>query len=103
VAKSETSESPNPVVSLAKQGISIHSLTSFKLSIDCWIIDIGASNHMNGSLQVLSAYKPCDQGLSISMVDGTIAMAQGKGTVNVGGLKLQLVLFVPNLSSTCCQ
>ena len=75
IAKSETSESPNPAVSLAKQGIPIHSLISFIFPIDCWIIDIGASDHMIGSLKVLSAYGPCDQGLLILMANGTIAMA----------------------------
>ena len=35
MAKLETSESPNTVVSFAKQGILILSLISFKFPIDC--------------------------------------------------------------------
>ena len=75
MTKFETNEAPNPVVSLAKQGIPRHSLISFKFPIDCCIIDTGASDHMTGSLKVLSTYEPCDQDFPISMVDGTTSMA----------------------------
>lgn len=52
---------------------------------------------MTGSLKVLLAYKPCSQGLTISMADGTTIIAQGKGITSVAGLKLKSVLYVSNL------
>jgi len=84
-------------VSLAKQGIPRRSLISFKFPMDCWLIDTGASDHMIGSIEVLSTFEPCSQGLTISMANDTIAIAQGRGTAYVAGLKLKLVLYVPNL------
>jgi len=97
VTKPKTTIAPNLVVSLANQGTLRHSLISFKFPIDSWIIDKGASYHMTGSLELLSAYEPCSQGLTMSMADGTIAMAQGKGTAIVAGLNLKSVLYVLDL------
>ena len=97
VTKSEATKGSNPVVSLAKQGTPRLSSISFKVPIDCWIINTGALDHMTGSPEVLSAYKLCSQGLTISMANGTTVIAQGKGTTSVASLKLKSVLYVPNL------
>jgi len=31
----------------------------------CWIIDTGRSDHMIGSLNMLSNYEPCDQDITV--------------------------------------
>ena len=77
--KSDAIENPKPTASLAKQGIPTQSLLSHRLTMDSWIIDTGASNHMIGLFKVLSsAYEPCEQGITISMADSTTSLAYGK-------------------------
>ena len=61
------------------------------------IIDLGASHHMTGTFSYLTELHdiiPCPVGLP----NGEKAMALKEGIVNLGEeLKLQHVLFVPNL------
>lgn len=94
VTKSKNSENPNPTLSVARKDNDTYSLISQKFPTGCWIIDIGASDHMTGSLNMLSNYEPCDQNTNVLMADGTISLAKGKGTTSVGGLSLKFVLVV---------
>ncbi|XP_057984651.1 uncharacterized protein LOC131169439 [Hevea brasiliensis] len=63
-----------------------------------WIIDTGASHHMTGTLAFLSELRdivPC----SIGLPNGEKTLAVKEGTVLLGGdLKLQQVLYMPNLN-----
>ena len=54
---------------MAKQGIPRQSVLSRRLTMDSWIIDTGALDHMTGLLKVLLAYEPCEHGITISMAD----------------------------------
>ena len=106
-----TSESAdnNPMVSLAKQSNTSHSLLSQRFSTNFWFIahDISnyeqrsinnrASDHMTGSLKILSNYEPCDQGIIVFMADGTTSLAQGRGTTYIAGLTLNSILYVLDL------
>ena len=78
VRKEAESVDDNLVVSLAKQGNTSHSLLSQKFSTNFWIIDIGALDHMIGSLKILSNYEPCDQSIAVFMDDDTTSLAQGE-------------------------
>ena len=68
-----------------------------KQEILSWIIDSGASHHMTGTracLRDVSDIVSC----SVEMPNGEATVALKEGTVHLGGgLKLQHVLFVPNL------
>ncbi|XP_058003783.1 uncharacterized protein LOC131180171 [Hevea brasiliensis] len=63
-----------------------------------WIIDIGASHHMTGTLAFFSELRdivPC----SVGLPNGEKTLAVKEGTVLLGGdLKLQRVLYVPDLN-----
>jgi len=82
---------------LAKQGKISHSLFSKMMPTRVWIIDTGASDHMTGDLDTLSNFKPCDQKITVFMADGTSSLVQGRGTAYVAGIRLESVLYVPNL------
>ena len=87
----------NQVVSLAKQANISHSLFSKRLTTGVWIIDIGASDHMTGDFEILSNFKSCDQNITVFMANRTNTLVQGRGIAYVAGLRLESVLYVPNL------
>lgn len=97
VTKSENAENPTPMVSLATKGNIAYSLISQRIPTNSWIIDTGASDHLTGSLNLFSNFESCDKPISVSMDDGTISFAKGKGAAVIGGLILKSVLYVPNL------
>ena len=53
---------------------------------------------MIGSLNLLSSFESCDKPISVSMADGTISFAKGKGTAVVGGLILKISPLCPELA-----
>jgi len=67
------------------------------LSTNDWIVDIGALDHMTGSLHGLSNYKRCDKIVTVTMADGTISYAKGERSVYIDGLHLKSILYVPKL------
>ena len=91
----------NPSCSLAQQGnYLIAALSSIKSNVHCpWIIDSGATDHMTGSSQIFSSYKPCAGNKKIKIADGSLSAIAGKGSVFISpSLTLHNVLHVPNLS-----
>lgn len=46
-----------------------------------WIVDTGASGHMSEFPNSFSSYETCNKGISVSVADGKISIAMGKGTV----------------------
>ena len=87
-----------PAVSLAKTGNTSYSLLSQTSNSTSWIVDTGATDHMIGSLKILSNFELSGQGIAVIMADGTTSMAKGRGTVYMSGLVLQSILYVPNLT-----
>ncbi|RVW79601.1 hypothetical protein CK203_049978 [Vitis vinifera] len=73
----------NPSCSLAQQGnYLIAALSSIKSNVHCpWIIDSGATDHMTGSSQIFSSYKPCAGNKKIKIADGSLSAIAGKGSV----------------------
>ena len=62
-----------------------------------WIVDAGASNHMTGSLNGFFKYKQCDKAIKVTMADGNISFAKGEGSICLADLRLNSVLYVPDL------
>ena len=62
-----------------------------------WIIDIGANNHVTGSLELMSDVNEVFACL-VKLPDGKEAVAEKEGTMVLNEhLKLNNVLYVPNL------
>ncbi|RVW18846.1 Retrovirus-related Pol polyprotein from transposon RE1 [Vitis vinifera] len=73
----------NPSCSLAQQGnYLIAALSSIKSNVHCpWIIDSRATDHMTGSSQIFSSYKPCAGNKKIKIADGSLSAIAGKGSM----------------------
>ncbi|RVX19263.1 Retrovirus-related Pol polyprotein from transposon RE1 [Vitis vinifera] len=73
----------NPSCSLAQQGnYLIAALSSIKSNVHCpWIIDPGATDHMTGSSQIFSSYKPCAGNKKIKIANGSLSAIARKGSV----------------------
>jgi len=69
----------NLEMSLAKQGNICYSLLSKRSSTNGWIVDMGATDHMTGSLETLSNFEPVNQEITVLLADGSKSSAQGKG------------------------
>ena len=64
-----------------------------------WIVDSGALDHMTETTKVFSSCIPCNSGWKIKIVDGSLSLVAGKGTVSFSdSLELNSVLYVPSLS-----
>ena len=61
MTKSDNAENPTPTVSLATKGNIAYSFISERIPTSSWIIDTGASDHMTGSLNLLSNFESCDK------------------------------------------
>lgn len=93
----DTTGSSKPTTSVAQRGNIRHSLLSKKLGENLWIVDIGASDHVTGSIDTLSTYGACDRNINISVGNGIVSLAIGQGTAYLSNLKLKSVLYVPKL------
>lgn len=91
-------EPPAPTASssahVAQRG---NSFLSKQENSASWIVDSGASDHMTGSADLFSSYKPCDGEIKITVADGSSSLVAGFGDLNLCGLSLKSVLYVPNL------
>ena len=64
-----------------------------------WIIDFGAFDHMSGSSDLFSVYKPSSGQDKVRIADGTVSSISRKGLVHVTPtIHLSSVLHVPNFS-----
>ena len=61
-----------------------------------WIINSGASSHMNGTSSLLSSYHPTPSHPLVTIADGRPCPVQGRGTTRVTpSLSLHQILYVP--------
>jgi hypothetical protein len=74
-----------------------HALVAVNSSFDSWIIDSGASHHMETKEEVLSSLSPCSRP-SILMGDDTLVKVAGEGRVELHNGSFENFLHVPNLS-----
>ena len=99
VIKGSEPVSSNPAALSTQRGksTSIFSLLSYKGSYDKWIVDSGASDHMTSFTIKFMNYKPCKESIGIVVANGSMCKAAGRGDMKSSGLKLNSVLYVPNL------
>ena len=57
----------------------------------------GASDHMISSITRLVNYKPCKENIGITVADGLMCKAEGRGDMEFSGSKLKLILYVSDL------
>jgi hypothetical protein len=89
--KKQKEEDPAP-----KKG-NHHSLVAINSSFDSWIIDSGASHHMEAKEEVFSSLIPCSRP-PILMGDDTPVAVAGEGRVELHNDIFENVLHVPKLS-----
>ena len=71
-------------------------------SLQPWIIDSGAFDHMAGLSNVFSTYNPCSEKDKVRTADGTQSSISSKGVVNISSsLALFSILHVPISQLTC--
>lgn len=68
-------------------------------TIDEWVVDSGASDHMTGSPRQFTSYSPCSGNQKVRIANGSLSSVAGKGTIMLSK-KIQLcdVLHVTNLA-----
>jgi hypothetical protein len=93
-AKNKKPEDQNP-----KKGNSSHALIAINSSLDAWIVDSGASHHMDASKEVYSSLDAC-KGPFILMGDNSYVEVTNKGRVELTNRSFKNVLHVPKLLST---
>ena len=89
------SSSTNPATLTSHKGIV--SLLSYKDSHDTWIVDTGDSNHMTSSKIGFDNYQSCKKNVGIIVADGSMCTTTRRWDMKLNGLKLNSVLYVPNL------
>jgi hypothetical protein len=91
-AKKKKPEDQNP-----KKGNSSHALISINSSLDAWIIDSGASHHMDTTKEVYYSLDAC-KGPPILMGDNSPVEVTDKGRIELTNKSFENVLHVPKLS-----
>jgi hypothetical protein len=81
----------------SKKGNSSHALIAINSSPDAWIIDSGASHHMDASKVVYSSLHTC-KGPPILMGDNSVVEVIGKGRIELTNGSFENVLHIPKLS-----
>jgi hypothetical protein len=90
--KKKKPEDQNP-----KKGNSSHALISINSSHDTWIIDLGASHHMDAKKKVYSSLD-ARKGPPILMGDNSPIEVTDKGIIELTNESFENVLHVPKLS-----
>jgi hypothetical protein len=90
-AKKKKPEDQNP-----KKGNSSHALIAINSSLDAWIVDSGASHHMDATKEVYSSLDAC-KGPPILMGDNSPVEVTDKGRIELTNKSFENVLHVPKL------
>jgi hypothetical protein len=80
----------------SKKGNSSHALIAINSSPDAWIVDSGASHHMDSSEAVYSSLDAC-KGPPILMGDNSYIKVIGKGRIELTNRSFKNMLHVPKL------
>ena len=90
-----------PLISTSSAAFTSHKgiffLLSYKDSHDIWIMDTGVSDHMISSNTGFNNYQPCKENVGITIADESMCTTTKRGDMELNGLKLNSVLYVPNL------
>jgi hypothetical protein len=87
----------NPKYQNPKKGNSSHALIAISSSLDAWIIDSGASHHMDATKAVYSSLNAC-KGPPILMGENSLVEVTNKGRIDLTNESFENVLYVPKLS-----
>ncbi|KAL6348502.1 hypothetical protein AAG906_009962 [Vitis piasezkii] len=94
-----TQASPTPSCSIAQKDRFSSALTTKSATVESWIIDSGASDHMTGSHDLFTNYTLCPGTFKIQIANGSLSSVVDKGIVSISpNITLQSVLHVPSLS-----
>jgi len=74
LTKGPDTSTTNPTVSIAQKGNMKDSFLSRKMNGNCWIVDIGAFDHMTDSMAIINKFQPSDKNLKVLMVDGVMSL-----------------------------
>jgi hypothetical protein len=80
----------------SKKGNSSHALISINSSPDAWIVDSGASHHMDASEELYYSLDAC-KGPPILLGDNSSVEVTGKGRIELTNGSFENVLHVPKL------
>lgn len=84
---------------LAQKGTFLTALNGKSETIEPWVIDSGATDHITGCANFFCSYKPSPRNLKIKIADGSFATIAGIGTVNISPfISLKDDFYVPKLS-----
>jgi hypothetical protein len=72
-------------------------MVTINSSYDSWIIDSGASHHMEAKVEVFASFSSCS-GPPIIMGDDTPIEVAGEGRVEIANGSFENFLYVPNIS-----
>jgi hypothetical protein len=90
-AKKKMPEDQNP-----KKGNSSHALIAINSSLDAWIIDSGASHHMDATKEVYYSVDAC-KGPPILMGDNSLVEVTDKGRIELTNKSFENVFHIPKL------
>jgi hypothetical protein len=93
----EGAKKKNPEDPHSKKGNSSHTLIAIKSYPDAWIVDSGASHHMDASEAVYSSLDAC-KSPPILMGDNSFVEVTNKGRIELTNRSFENVLHVPKLS-----
>ena len=86
--------------SLAFSGNSQPYALNVSISKGPWVVDFGATNHINQSSHGFVSYSPCSSKKNLAIANGTMVIVAGQGDVVINqNLVLKNVLHVPKLST----
>jgi hypothetical protein len=91
-AKKKKPKDQNP-----KKGNSSHALIAINSSLDVWIVDLGASHHMDSTKELYSSLDAC-KGPPILMGDNSPIEVTDKGRIELTNGSFENVLHIPKLS-----
>jgi hypothetical protein len=80
-----------------KKGNSSHALISINSSPNAWIVDSGASHHMEATKEVYSSLDAC-KGPPILMGDNSPVEVTDKGRIELTNGSFENVLHIPKIS-----
>lgn len=83
---------------VAQRGNISLALRAAQHSLNPYILDSGAFDHMTGDKQLFTSYSPCTNATTVRIADGSCSKVAGMGTIHISqDLILHSVLFVPKL------
>ena len=91
-------QNPIGMGSLAQKGVFQNALIVKMETLNYWIVDSGASDHMTGDANLFHTFSPCQENLTINIADGSLSKVIGIGSISLTkNLIFNSALLVPKL------